>query len=188
MFTRNIARVMLFFCAALLVMQMSVAAAMDKFSPYVDENGTISLPNDFRLHMVHLGSWFVAEGGASGFHDVYTEAASAKFYRENGAFPDGATLVKELRAHQAGQYTTGDNVNFATDGLKQWFVMVKDSTGRFPDNPVWGDGWGWALFKTTDTSVNAASDYKTDCLGCHVPAKDSDWIYVEAYPTLTAPE
>ena len=188
MYTRSIKRAMLFFCVTLSGMQLSLATAMDEFSPFVDEKGTIFLPDDFRLNMVHLGSWFVAEGDASGFHDVYTEAASAASYRETGAFPDGATLVKELRAHQTGQYTTGDKVSFATDGFKQWFVMVKDSTGRFPDNPVWGDGWGWALFKTTDASVNAASDYKADCLGCHVPAKDTDWIYIEAYPTLIAPE
>ncbi len=169
-------------------LQLSIVKAADKFSPYVDEKGNISMPDDFRLNMVHLGSWFVADGGASGFHDVYTEAASAESYRKTGEFPDGATLVKELRAHQTGKYTTGEQVSFATDGLKQWFVMVKDGEGRFPDNPVWGDGWGWALFKTTDRSVNAAADYKADCLGCHVPAKETDWIYVEGYPTLTAPE
>ncbi len=188
MVVTNTRRISLVFCAAVIGAQLSVATAMDKFSAYVDESGTITLPDDFRLKMVHLGSWFVAEGDASGFHDVYTEATSAEAYRKTGAFPDGATLVKELRAHETGKYTTGDNVSFATDGLKQWFVMVKDSKGRFPDNAAWGDGWGWALFKTSDTSVNAAADYKTDCLGCHVPAKETDWIYIEAYPTLMAPE
>ena len=29
-----------------------------------------------------------------------------------------------------------------------WFVMIKDEKGRYPGNPLWGDGWGWALFKT----------------------------------------
>lgn len=166
----------------------SASMAQDSFSPHVDSEGTISLPKDFRLTMVHLGSWFVADGGASGFHDVYTEAATAEAYRETGKFPDGATLVKELRAHETGPYTTGQEVSHATPGLKQWFVMVKDTEGRFPDNPLWGDGWGWGLYTTDDTTVNAASDYKADCLGCHVPAKETDWVYVEAYPTLIAPE
>jgi hypothetical protein len=40
------------------------------FSPYVDASGNISLPDDFRTTMVHLGSWFVPEGGASGFQGV----------------------------------------------------------------------------------------------------------------------
>ena len=53
-------------------------AADDSFSPYVDDSGNISFPGDFRMSMVHLGSWYVPEGGASGFHDVYTEKASAE--------------------------------------------------------------------------------------------------------------
>lgn len=158
--------------------------AHDGFSPNVDDKGNISLPADFRMNMVHLGSWFVPEGGASGFHDVYTEKSSAEAYRKTGKFPDGATLVKELRASKSGNYTTGNNVSYATPDLKQWFVMVKDSKGRFSDNPIWGDGWGWALYKTDDKSINVAKDYKTDCLGCHIPAKNKDWIYTEAYPTL----
>ena len=166
------------------LISLSVAAD-DGFSPYVDDSGNISFPGDFRISMVHLGSWFVPEGGASGFHDVYTEKTSAEAYRKTGKFPDGATLVKELRASNAGTYTTGANVSYATDGLKQWFVMIKDEKGRFSDNPLWGDGWGWALFKPDDSSTNVATDYKVDCLGCHVPAQANDWVYTEAYPTLT---
>lgn len=170
--------------AALLGLTVSPVSAQDGFSPYVDDKGNITLPSDFRLNMVHLGSWFVPEGGASGFHDVYTEKETAEAYRETGKFPDGATLVKELRASKAGDYTTGMGVSHATSALKQWFVMIKDTEGRFPDNGAWGDGWGWGLYKTEDTTKNASADYKTDCLGCHVPAQETDWVYVEAYPTL----
>jgi hypothetical protein len=168
------------------VLGLSQVAAEHHFSPYVDDEGNISFPEGFRTSMVHLGSWYVPEGGASGFHDVYTERASAEAFRVTGKFPDGATLVKELRPSNSGTYTTGQNVSYATGDLKQWFVMIKDSKGRFTDNPLWGDGWGWALFKPADRSVNVATDYKTDCLGCHVPAKDKDWVYTEAYPTLLA--
>ena len=160
-------------------------AAAEGFSPYVDANGNISFPEGFRTSMVHLGSWFVPEGGASGFHDVYTEKESVEAYRRTGKFPDGATLVKELRASKSGSFTTGQGVSYATDGIKQWFVMIKDSRNRFAGNPLWGEGWGWALYKPNDSSKNAATDFQTDCLGCHVPAKDRDWVYTEAYPTLS---
>ncbi|MEH6451913.1 MAG: hypothetical protein V7782_02620, partial [Psychromonas sp.] len=43
-----------------------------------------------------------------------------------GKFPDGTTLVKELRESKAGSYTTGEGVSYATSGIKQWFVMIKD--------------------------------------------------------------
>ncbi len=170
--------------AALCVLTALPLNAQDAFSPIVDDKGNISFPDDFRLSMVHLGSWFVPDGGASGFHDVYTEKEAAEAYRKTGEFPDGATLVKELRASQAGDYSTGAGVNHATGELKQWFVMVKDATERFPDNPLWGDGWGWALFKPDNKSQNVAADYKTDCLGCHIPARETDLVYIEAYPTL----
>ena len=117
---------------------------------------------------------------------VYTEQASALAFRRTGKFPDGATIVKELRAGHADNYTTGTGVSYATDGLKQWFVMVKDAEGRFESNPLWGDGWGWALFKPDQRSKNVATNYKTDCLGCHIPAKSTDWVYTQAYPTLHA--
>jgi len=158
--------------------------AADPFSPYVDEQGGISFPEGFRTSMAHMGSWYVPEGGASGFHDVYTEPSTIEAYRKTGEFPDGATLVKELRASVSGDYSTGNGVNHATGGLKQWFVMVKDTENRFEDNPLWGDGWGWALFKPDARTTNAAADYKADCLGCHVPAKETDWVYTEAYPIL----
>ena len=77
-----------------------------EFSAFVDADGNIELPIDFRKNMVHLGSWFVPEGDASGFHDVYTEASSVEAYRRTGKFLDGATLVKELRPNRAGDYTT----------------------------------------------------------------------------------
>jgi hypothetical protein len=158
--------------------------AQEGFSPYVDATGQITLPPDFRANMVHLGSWFVPEGEAAGFHDVYTEKETVEAFRETGKFPDGAALVKELRASEAGNYTTGANVSHATDGLKQWFVMIKDTEGRFPDNPLWGEGWGWALYMADDSTTNVATNYQIDCMGCHVPAMANDWVYVEAYPTL----
>ena len=157
----------------------------DDFSEFVDHEGNVSLPADFRVNMSHLGSWFVADGGASGFHDVYTQPESIKHFRQTGQFPDGAVLVKELRAHNTGEYTTGKNVSYATQQLKQWFVMVKDQKGRFSDNPIWGDGWGWGLFKPDNPAKNVATDYKKDCIGCHLPARENDLIYIEAYPALS---
>jgi len=154
------------------------------FSPYVDNKGNIQFPENFRSTMVHLGSWFVPDGAASGFHGVYTEKKNVDAFRKTGKFPDGATLVKELRASREADYSTGVGVKHSTEIVKQWFVMIKNTDNRFTDNPLWGDGWGWALFKTDNLTKNSASDYKKDCLGCHVPAKDKDWVYTEAYPIL----
>lgn len=166
------------------ILLTSTLYADEDFSEYVDQQGNIEFPMGFRDSMVHLGSWFVPQGGASGFHGVYTEKATVEAFRKTGKFPDGATLVKELRVSTTGDYTTGQSVSHEIAAVKQWFVMIKDTQGRFNENLLWGDGWGWALYKPDNTSKNLATDYKNDCLGCHVPARETDWVYTEAYPTL----
>ncbi|CAM2070139.1 Cytochrome P460 family protein [Sulfidibacter corallicola] len=153
------------------------------YDTWVTDRGEISLPRDFRKDFAHLGSWFVPEGDASGFHDVYTQPEAVAHYRKTGTFPDGAVIVKELRANSGKPMTTG-HPEWANDTLKQWFVMVKDGKNRFPGNASWGDGWGWALFQPGKKG-NQSTNYKSDCLGCHIPAKATDWIYVEGYPTLS---
>jgi len=91
-------------------------------------------------------------------------------------------LVKEVFATDHAQLTTGD-AHWATN-TKVWFVMIKDDKGRYPGNPLWGDGWGWALFKADAPDKQVATNYKKDCLGCHVPAQSTDWVYVQGYPVL----
>jgi hypothetical protein len=120
----------------LLALGSASVFSEESFSPNVDGKGAIQFPEKFRTSMVHLGSWFVPSGAASGFHDVYTEKESIEYYWDRGSFPDGAVIVKELRAAKSGDYTTGAGVHHSTDGLKQWFVIIKDTENRFSDNPL----------------------------------------------------
>ena len=148
----------------------------------MNESGTISLPQDYRGKWVHLGSWAITDEDAPAFHDVYAEPEAVEAYRKSGVFPDGASLVKEIRAAQSDTLTTGEAL-WAGE-IQMWFVMVKGSKGRFKGNKNWGDGWGWALFKAADPRKNTSSNYKVDCIGCHTPVKKTDWIYTYGYPTL----
>lgn len=163
----------------------SSAEDSDTFSPYVSSDGSITLPTEFRDTWTYLGSWVHAEDLKSGFHNVYTEPGVAEDYRTSGKFPDGAVLVKEVLAEGKQDMTTGKGVVHAKNDIVLWFVMVKDEKGRFKDNPKWGDGWGWAQFMADDPSKDISTDYKKDCLGCHVPAKDTDWVYTYGYPVLS---
>ncbi len=168
-----------------------VNAEDDKsFSPYVDSEGGISLPEDFRENWEFLGAWVVPElpdgkkTDGYGFHDVFASPGTAEAYKNgNDKFKDGTVLIKEIRSIKSGAYTTGPKVFYANDKIL-WFVMIKDQHGRFAKNANWGDGWGWALFMADDPSKNVSTDYKKDCLGCHIPAKKTGWVYTEAYPTL----
>lgn len=152
---------------------------------HVDARGGISLPEAFRTRYVHLGSWAVIDekSAARGLHDVYADPAAVAHYREHGRFPDGTTLVKEIRAFGQGALTTGDPVLWGTTPAV-WFVMIKDAQGRFGGNPRWADGWGWALFKADDPGRDVATSYAADCKTCHVPAAATDRVFVQGYPSL----
>ncbi len=154
------------------------------FSPYVDSDGAIQRPTDVRDDWTHLGSYFVIGDSASdhSLHQVYTEKEHLRAYQTTGEWPDGTVLVKDVRHSSGARMTTG-NSNWASD-TNVWFVMVKDREGRFPNNPIWGEGWGWALFTSDDPDKQVATDYKTDCLNCHIPAKSNDWVYFEGYPSI----
>src|SRR3954471_12405745 len=96
---------------------------------YVDKDGTIHLPEDYRLKWTHLGSWYVEGdkmgGGGDDMHDVYTEPETVVEFRKTGKWPHGATLVKEIRKARPGKLTTGQ-AHWDAE-INQWFVMVKDN-------------------------------------------------------------
>jgi len=162
----------------------AIDLATETYNSYVSKSGTITLPESFRQHWVHLGSWVVSDTKAPGhgFHDVYTQPEAVKAFHDTRKFPDGAVLIKEIRNIGSGKMTTGD-AQWATDNAL-WFVMIKDSKGRFKGNANWGEGWGWALFEAKKPKVNTSKAYVESCLGCHTPAKRNDWVFVEGYPTL----
>jgi hypothetical protein len=148
----------------------------------VDKSGNIRKPASYRDLYQFLGTYTVLDPKGDQMHVTYASPGTAEYYRKTGKFPDGSVLVKEVFGAEHAQLTTGDS-HWAT-GTKVWFVKIKDSKHRFPQNTLWGDGWGWALFKSDAPDKQVATDYKKDCLGCHVPAKSTDWTYVEGFPVL----
>ncbi len=174
--------------STVLITTQSHSENSSALSKTIDSSGNIVLPDvDFRKDWTALGSWAVAadEGtaGSKGIHMVYTQPATVDEYRKTGKFPDGAILVKELLGAETADMTTG-TISRAGD-VEGWFVMVKDSTGKFEKtNKLWGEGWGWAYFDADDRIKTTTTDYADECLTCHIPAKDNDWIYTEGYPVL----
>ena len=176
---------------ALLASSMILAplAKEAEFSPYVGAGGALSVPEGYRDNLVFIGTWAVhnKEGaGIAGIHNVYTNAEAVAHFREHGEWQDGAVIVKELLEVQAAKMTTGQ-VSRATE-ISGWFVMVKDTQGRFPGNPLWGNGWGWAFFNADDTKNTISTNFRADCLGCHIPAQDTDWIFIDGYQSLSTEE
>jgi hypothetical protein len=156
-----------------------------KLEAVVDAAGNLHVPDAYRTTYQFLGSWAVAADqgkGSKELHVVYASPETITAYRKDGRFPDGAVLVKEVFHAATGQMTTG--AVSRAEALSGWFVMMKDSNGRYAGNKLWGDGWGWSWFDADNPSKTTSTDYKKDCLGCHVPARASDWVYVDGYPPL----
>jgi hypothetical protein len=181
-----------YFGAAALILSLTAlgtfrgAAAQNKSSfdgfKLVDKTGNIRKPDDYRDLYQMLGAYTVLDPKGNQMHFTWASPGTAEYYRRNNKFADGTVLVKEVFGTDHAQLTTGD-ANWAAD-TKIWFVLIKDANGRHPNNPLWGDGWGWALFKSDAPNKQVATDHKKDCLGCHLPAKADDWIYVRGYPVL----
>ena len=153
----------------------------------VDANGNLRVPADYRTSYQFLGSWAVAEDvgkSPSQLHVVYASQGTIAAYLKDRRFPDGSVLVKEVFQTETGNMMTGTVSRAQT--LKGWFVMVKESKNTHPGNALWGDGWAWSWFDADNPSKTTSTNYKVDCLSCHVPARATDWIYVQGYPPLKA--
>jgi hypothetical protein len=151
----------------------------------VDAKGNLRVPENYRTGYQALGTWAVAADtgrGSKELHVVYASPGTIDAFRKGGHFPDGAVLVKEIFGTSTMGMTTG-TVSHAV-ALKGWFVMVRDGKNSHPGNPLWGDGWGWSWFDANQPLKTTSTNYKTDCQGCHVPAKSTEWIYVSGYPVL----
>jgi hypothetical protein len=191
--TRTVFSIVIFFlCSGALYADVSFTST---YKSLVDDEGNISLPIGFRENWTFLGTWSIASKdvetssaasghGAAGLHNVYTQNGVVEYFRKNGAFPDGAVIVKELLKADTASMTTG-TVSRALE-TEGWFIMIKDTQDRFPSNSLWGEGWGWALFKVNQTDKPVTRNYKTECVGCHIPAREDDWIYLNGYPVLEA--
>jgi hypothetical protein len=141
--------------------QMDTTASSNepKAEAVVDAAGNLRVPDAYRTTYQSLGSWAVAADqgkGSKELHVVYASPGTIAAYRKDGRFPDGAVLVKEVFETATGQMTTGTVSHAET--LKGWFVMMKDSNGRYASNKLWGDGWGWSWFDAANPSKATLGD------------------------------
>ena len=166
-------------------MRMGGAANDQTAGAVVDANGNLRVPAHYRMSYQFLGSWAIAADsgkGSKGLHIVYASPGTIAAYRKTGRFPDGSVLVKEVYQTATQPMATG-TVSHA-EKLQGWFVMVKESKDIHPNNKLWGDGWAWSWFDVGNPLKTTSTNYKTDCLSCHMPAQATDLVYVGGYPPL----
>ena len=103
-------------------------------------------------------------------------------YGDGGRHESGKASQSQAVADADGNMHVPDGYRSTYEFLGNW--AVADGKGRYPGNKLWGDGWGWSWFDAANPSKTTSTDYRANCLGCHVPARDSDWVYVRGYPSL----
>jgi hypothetical protein len=165
--------------------QTDPAATDPAAEAVVDANGNLRVPAQYRTSYQFLGSWAVADGvgkSPNQLHVVYASPGTIAAYRRDKRFPDGSVLVKEVFQTATGPMKTGTVSRAQT--LKGWFVMVKDSKDSHAGNALWGDGWAWSWFDADNPLKTTSTNYRVNCLPCHVPARATDLVYVQGYPPL----
>jgi cytochrome P460 len=171
--------------ASCAVLASLAVAAPKTAGSGVDAAGNLHVPSDYAARYEYLGTWAVAADEAAGskeMHIVYASPGAIAAFKSTGHFPQGTVLVKEVRETTTASMTTG-TVSHPTK-LKGWFVSVRDVKNSHPGNKLWGDGWGWSWFDADKPLHTTSTDYHNDCLGCHQPAKATDWMYTPGYSTL----
>ena len=199
-------KVWLFGVLAMQVTALVISSSYaEKEKPFVSaavetSTGAIRVPEGYRLWPT-LGTWAHANTektletdgpGLQEYHVVHTQPETIVHYQKTGQFPDGAILVKELLHAKTMAMTTGPAVGHATT-TKGWFVLVRDTKGRYKDSKLWGKGWGWSFFNADDPLHTVSKNFEVDCIPCHIPAKQmtpanaveaDKWIYTLGYPVL----
>ncbi|MCL1092154.1 cytochrome P460 family protein [Shewanella kaireitica] len=179
-------------CTVLIFFSLSIQAGdlSKTYSKHVDQQGNITFPSDFLMDgFVHLGSNTVAtpeSGEIFNINSSYTQKSALMWYQKTGEWPDGTLIVKILKFVSAKKSLLSGQVQHQTS-QDIAFVMVKDTQNRFQhtsNKAIWGDGWGWAQFTDVkQPTVNTNQD-KNYCQGCHLPRKETDWLYTDIYPQM----
>lgn len=148
---------------------------------FIDQAGNFKMKLlDYRGTWENMGVWSVdsdEDGTLNEAHFVFASPGTSEAYQATGKFPDGTVLVKELRDVETSSLKTGKAAT--AEGVKGYFVMIKDTQKRFPDNGNWVNGWGWAYFEPDDLEFDVMPTSK--CIECHEPAEDTDWVYIDYY-------
>lgn len=156
--------------------------------------GELELPRDYRT-WVFLGSPLTPNAlnnGKAGFpeyHNVYLQHEAFQSYRNNGTFPEGTILVKELQLTLEGSSADGSRVEASGRGyfpgaLNGIDISVKDSK-RFKDT----NGWGFFNFghHAPPYPANAKVQPKEACADCHT-ANATDMVFTKFYAPILAAE
>ena len=178
--------------AAFVITAVAVSQTSPARGPVFTKDGDLVLPTGFR-EWIFIGGPITPNGLNGGeapfpeFHDVYIQRENLSYYQQNGDFPDGTVLVKELALAQKGKHPDGSLDSASGRGyfpseLHGIDVMVKDSKLFANTNK-----WGFFTFghQAPPYSPTAAVMPVAQCASCHIAGvAKTDMVWVQYYPLL----
>ena len=137
------------------------------------ENG-VDYPAGYRAWQ-HVKSMIIQPGHAlenpfGGIHHIYANS-KAMSGLTSGQYEDGAVFVFDLL-----DYDNSNNTIVETD-RKRLDVMQYDSA-QFLET----GGWGFESFVGDSKTERVEQDVVTACYNCHIPAKESSYVYSQYRP------
>lgn len=159
-----------------------------EIGPSFDERGELVQPEGFRT-WVFLGSPLTPNAlnnDAAGFpeyHNVYVEPAAYQYFVDNGEWPEGTMMVKELQLTKVSEFPDGSREETSGRGYfpgepNGLDVSVKDSK-RYGETENWGFfNFGHHAPPYQATAGAAPTDA---CAGCHIASAHDDMVFSEFY-------
>ena len=147
--------------------------------PSYTDDGRLRPPADYR-EWVYLSSGFdmsysppaAAKAGHSMFDNVFVNPEAYRYFERAGTWPDGTTLVLELRGagHNGSINTAG---SFQSEDVMGVEVHVKDAARG-----------GWAFYEFDGQAPARMLPKQASCYSCHRDHGAVDTTFVQFYPTL----
>lgn len=173
----------------------AMALAQDVTQARFTDDGQARIPENWRT-WVFVGAPLTPNalnGGEAPFpeyHNVYVEPSAFAQYAQDGKWPEGTQIVKELvTIYQNDNDEIGASSEVSGRGYQQGEfngleLTVKDSQ-RFKEMP---GGWAYFSFghKPEPYETTAAAFPAEACNACHEANAGDDFVFTQFYPVLRA--
>ncbi len=140
----------------------------------IGDNAGVDYPSDYRSWQ-HVKTMVIQPGHEledpfGGIHHIYANSRAMRGLTSD-QYEDGAVFVFDLL-----DYDNSNNTIIETD-RKRLDVMQYDSE-QFLET----GGWGFESFVGDSRTERVEQDVVTACFNCHIPAKESNYVYSQYRP------
>jgi hypothetical protein len=143
-------------------------------STAIADDAVVDYPSDYRSWQ-HVKSMLIQPGHAledpfGGIHHVYANSKAMKGL-SSGEYDEGAGFVFDLLSYKDSDLLIVETGRLRID-VMQYNKEKFSKTG----------GWGYETFVGDSSTERLDQDVVTACYGCHIPAKETNYVYSKYRP------